>query len=315
MNNFYQYVYIMSAGHSGSTLLDLLLGSHSHIVSIGEISHLPKNISLNNKCSCGRNIKSCLYWNNILRQIIKETNIDVFNEPYKFHLGLISPAIIKDTRHKSLRYRFQRKICMSLNYFFLYHNLFIFNNISRNIASSPKNNFLLYDKVLTFSDANVVVDSSKIYQKGIDLYNFAPNKVKIILLSRDGRGVMYSNMKKNVYSRKKALKGWVRYYKHAQTLIKKYVPQSHIYSLTYESLVNSPVSELKSICKFLNLDFQESMIDFAAHEHHITNGNDMRFSNSSDIRMDLSWKNNLSKDDLDYFNKYASHLNHSLGHL
>ena len=41
------WIYICSAAHLGSTLLDLLLGSHSRVASLGEISKLLKNIALN----------------------------------------------------------------------------------------------------------------------------------------------------------------------------------------------------------------------------------------------------------------------------
>lgn len=46
-------LYICSAGRSGSTLINLVLGSHSQCMSLGEIEHLPKNIALNTPCSCG----------------------------------------------------------------------------------------------------------------------------------------------------------------------------------------------------------------------------------------------------------------------
>ena len=44
--------FICSAGHAGSTLLDLLLGANSAAVSLGEITHLPKNLALNTPCTC-----------------------------------------------------------------------------------------------------------------------------------------------------------------------------------------------------------------------------------------------------------------------
>ena len=315
MTNFNTYVYIMSAGHSGSTLLDLLLGSHSQIISLGEISHLPKNIALNNFCSCGKTIKSCPFWNIVINQIIKATGINLFTHPYKFHLGLINPSIIKDKKHRCFFYRIQRKFCMSINFIGLYYNLHLLKMTFNNIASHPKNNFLLYDKVLEMTNSKVIIDSTKIYQKGIDLYNYAPSNVRIILLSRDGRGVMYSNLKRSLCSRRKALKGWLNYYKHAQMLIYKHIYPEHIHTITYENLVQYPIQSLTSICKFLNLDFEKSMLDFTSNQNHITNGNEMRFVRSSELKLDISWKNGLSKSDLEYFAKYGLYMNRALGHI
>src|SRR5690606_236057 len=39
-------VFICSAGHSGSTLLDMLLGTHSRAESLGELVNLPLDIEL-----------------------------------------------------------------------------------------------------------------------------------------------------------------------------------------------------------------------------------------------------------------------------
>ena len=36
-----KYVFICSAGHSGSTLLDMLIGSHPECESLGEVVLLP----------------------------------------------------------------------------------------------------------------------------------------------------------------------------------------------------------------------------------------------------------------------------------
>ena len=53
-----KYVYISSAAYSGSTLLDLLLGSHSRIESLGEISFLAQDLAVNNRCTCGTPVRA-----------------------------------------------------------------------------------------------------------------------------------------------------------------------------------------------------------------------------------------------------------------
>ena len=56
------------------------------------------------------------------------------------------------------------------------------------------------------------------------------------------------------------------------------------------------------------------MMDFASHTHHITNGNNMRFKKSSEIKIDNAWKTELSKEDLNYFEKHAGDINNHLGY-
>ena len=61
-------VYISSLGHSGSTLLDVMLNQHSDIQSVGEIIFLDKWINNNHKCTCSNAIKDCQFWNKILKK-------------------------------------------------------------------------------------------------------------------------------------------------------------------------------------------------------------------------------------------------------
>ncbi len=54
----YSIVYIVGAGHSGSTLLDILLSRHSKIFGGGELCSYPGE----NKCSCGEDFNNCSVW-------------------------------------------------------------------------------------------------------------------------------------------------------------------------------------------------------------------------------------------------------------
>ena len=56
------------------------------------------------------------------------------------------------------------------------------------------------------------------------------------------------------------------------------------------------------------------MIEYADKVHHITNGNNMRFKKPSKIILDEAWKENLSSDDLKYFERYGEKLNSKLGY-
>ena len=87
-------VYICSAGHSGSTLLDMLIGSHSKIESLGEITHLPKNIALDTVCGCGIPVRKCSFWKKTLDQVEAKTDINVLNNPYDFDLGYIAAKVV-----------------------------------------------------------------------------------------------------------------------------------------------------------------------------------------------------------------------------
>jgi len=65
-------VYIASLSHSGSTLFDLLLGSNSRIISMGEIHSAIKRFDEPQRiCTCGKEIEECIIWGG-LRKILRK---------------------------------------------------------------------------------------------------------------------------------------------------------------------------------------------------------------------------------------------------
>ena len=54
--------YILSVGHSGSSILDVLLGSSENAVSIGEVKLNDKGHISNLLCTCGLRPKMCGFW-------------------------------------------------------------------------------------------------------------------------------------------------------------------------------------------------------------------------------------------------------------
>lgn len=64
-------IYIAGSSHSGSTLLDLLLGSHSAVESVGEAKKIPEILARLAKgekvsCTCRHELGSCPLWSDLL---------------------------------------------------------------------------------------------------------------------------------------------------------------------------------------------------------------------------------------------------------
>jgi hypothetical protein len=181
------------------------------------------------------------------------------------------------------------------------------------IHESLDHRFLIYDTVRAHQNVDIVIDSSKTYLEAISLYRQQPDAVRIILLSRDGRGVMYSNMKRNL-GRRKGLVGWKHYYSRALPLLNRHLSPEHFLNVHYENIAQKAGKELARICEFIQLEYEPEMLNFTAHEHHITNGNDMRFSDTSEIRLDTSWETSLSDADRKFYDRVAGNLSRSLGY-
>ncbi len=81
-------IYILSLSHSGSTLLDLILGCHDKIIGLGEIWQLMmlENLSRreisNYPCACNKKLKNCPFWSNIIFDKLYE--LESFHEKYKY---------------------------------------------------------------------------------------------------------------------------------------------------------------------------------------------------------------------------------------
>lgn len=68
-------IYIMSLSHSGSTLLNLLLGGHDNIISLGEIfSSFRKAKEQQKICTCGRSVNQCTIWSDVIHHIRSNIN-------------------------------------------------------------------------------------------------------------------------------------------------------------------------------------------------------------------------------------------------
>ena len=306
-------IYICSAGHSGSTLLDLLIGSHSRAASLGEISQLPKNLALNTVCTCGQPVRSCEMWQEAIGILEEKLDIDVAANPYALNLGYPKASVVIDRSHQTSLYMMKREVVLGLRYMELNFGIKVPRVLMRSLLESQENNFALYDAVRKTQNVDFVVDSSKNYLKGTGLYLSRPDEVRIVLLTRDGRGIFQSSVKRGLPGMA-GVNAWSKYYARALPLLKKHVRPQHMLHIKYEALSENPRKELKKICDFVGLDYEEGMLDYTAKVHHITNGNDMRYRRDSTIRPDVAWKDLMSKDDLRHFDNVAGELNRELGY-
>ncbi len=98
-------VYIAGLGHSGSTILDMALGSHPNMIGLGEIyavfnSKNYNNLFENSTCSCGEKGKDCSFWKNA--RDLSESNtsseekylqlIELFSEKYGDEMILVDSS-------------------------------------------------------------------------------------------------------------------------------------------------------------------------------------------------------------------------------
>lgn len=310
-------VFICSAPRSGSTFLDMLLGGHSQIASLGEVSFLGKVLTLGELCGCGEPVNQCKSWGAIIDRVRQERGVDLRQTPYGLWQWDTRSWHVTDHAQQTATYMFASRV----------RNLWLrfreyapdamrpLMPLPPSLARGLENTLYLFDLIRDQWGVQVVVDSSKNLYKALSVYRARPDSTRIVLLTRDGRGVLYSRMKTGVPIRT-SVAAWVAYYSRAQTLLERHVRPEDRMVVRYEEMATNTGAMLDQLCAFMGVSYEDGMQRLDSGLRHVVNGNQGTKQNSRrlGIRLDEAWRDNLSATDLDYFWKVAGRLAGDLGY-
>lgn len=304
-------LYILSAGHSGSTLLNLILGTHSSAIAVSELTNWPANVVHRELCTCGEVAGECPFWRDVSGRLRDRFGVDVLSGPRSLELGYIDAP--RGPYRATPRYRATWMIRRIAIYFSLLSDIPLPRMARRRFDLTIENRLAVYDAVRSASGASIVIDASKEYLQGISLYRARQERTRLILLIRDGRAVFYSNLKRG-FGHSYSLRVWRNTYRNLLPLVRRHVSPEHLLVVRYEDLATDPEQVARRICSFAGLDFEPSMLDTSSKQHHITSGNNMRFSPARGIQLDKKWQSDLREADREFFERNAGWLNRELGY-
>lgn len=251
-------VYLTGQAHSGSTLLALLLGSHSGAVTLGEAFALSERRQrarraaltrrgrtdvldqLDKPCMCGApTIRACPFWHDLDARLRALGGLDAL-----------------DVEHPSPE-RFAR------------------------------DNRALVESAAASRGAHVVIDSTKSIARLERLREVPGLDVVTVYLTRAPAGVVQSLRRKRIpwptarvawstWRRRRALRG---------------VP--HV-AVRYEDLAAAPETTLRRLMPRLGLAFEPAQLDWWEHSHHLIAGNRMR-RRPAPIRLDEAWRETMPR--------------------
>jgi hypothetical protein len=297
------FIYILGAGHSGSTLLTMLLASHPEVTSIGELKAPAIGSSEQYPCSCGKTLATCSFWSALASEVSREGHeldmsngsTDIRRATSGYVSRLLRPlhrgALIEKTRDAALR----------LSSAWLVHHQRI-QSLTTAIARAA----------CRVSGASVFVDGSK---TGIHLKYLLRNPeldVKTIRLVRDGRGVSLSYRKAEGLSIERAAHIWKRSNEEAETVVAS-LPPSRWLDLRYERLCSDADRALGEVFSFIGVDPRSARRHTGGVEQHVLGNNNMRL-NAREIRLDEKWRQTLTEAELNTFHRIGGALNHHLGY-
>jgi len=260
-------IYLLGSGHCGSTLLDLIMDSHSQIVGVGELTNWPFSKERQSKtiCTCGKSLSKCPFWQEVFKNI-----------PNKLQFS--TPKL--EIHRKKIDFLLNRK-------------RYVFASAKAkkvDLERYLKLNEKIYENILTVSGKKIVFDSSKDVERANVL--LASDKLEVILLHlvRDGRGVSYSYKRKYGGIISPMLRWALKNLKIE--ILKRRYPQKFVF-LRYEDFCRNPEKEIEKILKKIGLDFEPQMLNFRNKTHHQVGGNRLRFYKNQEIKENILWKKQL----------------------
>ena len=238
-------IYIVGSGHSGSTLLDLLLGSHSCIESDGEIFTFSEFFSSMSDrpverklCTCGSNVEDCGYWQSVKKQLSpsdKSIDLEINTKHQKDfeerNFKLISSIL--ETSEKSV-------FCDSSK---------TFSRLKRFLKST------LFDVTIV----HLVRDGRAV--------SFSKQKKAA---RKTGEPECWHKYQDVYFER---LRSWKEFNLKIHRRLKS---NPGYLCLKYEDFVANPRVKLTGILAKLNLQFEEPQLDFWKVAHHNLSGNRWR---------------------------------------
>jgi len=296
-------VSIVGAGHSGSTLLDMILGGHSSMLSLGEITRFDEYRVAELPCTCGHAVHSCTFWLAVMdkwEDLIMDTTVDTAMTDmrgYKMpgtansvqnYLSIFANLILSTHKYPGLH----RFACPELH------------RRRARICS-------LHSAIRQVSQKSLLIDSSKSVHRFRLLHSLKPNSSRAIFLTRDGRAIAASRLRKNVGTVPQITRKW--WLTNQFTIIMmRTLPRSAYIHVRYEELCNEPEQTVQRICDYIGVPYEPEMLDFRSHERHILGGNRMRMDRKNEIQEDLKWTSTLNATALNEFERIAGRLNRKL---
>jgi hypothetical protein len=261
-------LYLLGGGHSGSTVLSLILGTAPEVFNVGELKryHQHFNPSLSsigeNKCMCGASVQECPFWKKVADL---SPGTQIFHNPgFKGYFKLFSNFVFPSQK------------------------------------SSPDNDFQLiessYEVAKTINPTtNFIMDISKSLPRLIHLRSKSNISISTIFLIRDGRGYLNSYRKRHNKGFFRWIFQWVAV--NLSSLIFLSITKERFYQLSYEELCRFPEKFITEINQFFDVQIPPNYIEAVNEtEFHLRSANPavLKKKPFTDLDLDEKWKTELS---------------------
>jgi hypothetical protein len=304
--NKLRVVYLAGSGHTGSTLLAILMQAHPRVISVGNTAVNPKirrrGKAAVQKCSCGAALAQCAFWQRVFQRVNEqgfEFGASQWSNDYRLEHRLLGRLLSSHSSYRGIR---------RLQYWAADH-LPIYK---RRVQHIGRVNVAFVRAVLDVGDADVFFDTSKRTVRLTRLLMLPELDVKVVRLVRDVRGYAASAKRRG-----QPIVGASHAWKHHQDVISEILhelPRERQMLLRYEDLCTGLEGTMLRLYAFAGVENIPPVTQLSAGEHHVI-GNSMRLKETIRVQLDESWRSRLTAEEQREVMAIAGQMNRGFGYV
>ena len=309
-------IYILSQGHSGSTLTDSILGTHPDFISSGELTYLnwqlartkgvKATVSAQNICSCKQDFRECEYWSQVFELLKEKTGTDIVFDPLSFDTAFFGKFAYQNRGGFARNFSEKVKGYLFREWLEKGNRLNKIDWLEPKVNSWIKNNWLLYETMAEVAKKPIVIDSSKDLLIALLTQQYKPDDVYILFLHRSVKGLAspYKKLSKKA-GNPFFISTVIQSNQKFENRVKKYKKIKNLNYLDdeYEQIVKNPADFVSRVVQKtgakLNYDKQlNNQFYIDPSKQHLVAGNPMRYRGKQLVSYDASWKKNLTESEI-----------------
>jgi hypothetical protein len=285
-----------STPYTGSTFLSILMGAHSEISTISELTGLNPTVDSGKyMCSCGSRLVDCQFFDDIAKRVrARGSRFEYEDLDTRFHAG--SNRVIRNLLYRSLFFSSLEGVRdRVLNFLPAYR---------AKIKYWLRQNEDIINAVLEMTETVAFLDASKDRCRIKYLSQLENHELYVVHLLRDPRGYVNSARKNKGKSVLRASLEWKFQHRDIERIC--LVSAAKAIVVRYEDICNNTDFELNRIFQFCGLSKCHD-VKFEPDRMHLI-GNRMRLKRDVGIKFDETWKDELSVSQIKQIQRVCSQL-------
>lgn len=277
-------LYISGSGHSGSSLLDVLLGASGDMSSTGELHRLSLNPSTR-QCACGETLERCAFWSGVLLTYNQEeAPLDSWRS-----VPVTASGKVEESKADNLL----AQLSLATGYGLTRRR----SDALQAQYLAAENTWRVVRSICRYAVTEVVVDSTKSPTRMNALERTKLGDYRIVCLTRDPRAVVASRKRREGTSAIISALKWNT--ENIKMLVMALaVPERHRMSITYEELCASPLQTINAIRGHLGLSRLDYINIPRPGMYHSIPGNPMLLRDITRIHSDERWRAELGANEI-----------------